>query len=301
MFGDLKKISDNGDYLNVGGVKIWYRQAGKSAICPTIYLHGGPGYNSYAFERTAGPFLEEKLHMVYLDQRGGGRSPVSDSNQLGINYLRDDIEAIRHKLKANKINLIAHSFGGLVALEYLKKYQKYLNKIIFVDISADLISTFENQIKEYFEIAKKLKSPKAKELEKLLVLTEPVSSKLMKVFNYLPVKEAHRHLLYATAEGQVKNEGLDKESNLGGSDLLWTKLAKDGYLDSRHNELMQSIPIKATLFAGSRSKCIGRTNIEVAATTWKVPIVWFENSGHFIYVEEPNLFAAKCISFLAEQ
>jgi proline iminopeptidase len=299
LFG-ASKNNFTGSILDVSGVKIWYRQAGKSSSIPTIYLHGGPGYNSYAFERSSGPLLEKQLQMVYVDQRGGGRSPVADSSQLGINNLRDDVELIRLKLKASKINLIAHSFGGLVALEYLKKYQDHVHKIILVDISADLAAAFDNQIKEYLEIAKKLKISKIKDIEAALASTEPVSTRLMKVFEFLPVKNAHRHLLYATAQGQEKNDGWDKESKLSGSDLLWSRLAKDGYLDSSHGELMRPIPIKATLFAGVHSKCIGKKNIEAAAAAWKVPIVWFENSGHFIYIEEPQLFAAKAISFLVD-
>lgn len=300
MLGATTNNFWDGATLDVGGVKIWYRQAGKISAIPTIYLHGGPGYNSFAFERSSGPLLEKALRMVYVDQRGGGRSPVGNSSQLGINNLRDDIESIRKSIKAEKINLIAHSFGGLVALEYLKKYQDHVNKIVFVDISADLSSVFEGQVREYLKIAKKLKSTKIKELEKLLKPNEPVSSRLLKVFEHLPVKEAHRYLLYATTEGQEKNEAWDKESKLGGSDLLWSRLAKDGYLDSSHSELMQPIPIKAILFAGTHSKCIGKKNIEAAAAAWKVPIIWFENSGHFIYVEESKFFAEKAIAFLAD-
>ncbi len=300
MLGASKHSFSNGTTLDVGGVKIWYRQAGINSSIPTIYLHGGPGYNSFAFERSSGPLLEKKLNMIYLDQRGGGRSPISNSSQLGINNLRDDVESVRNSLKAKKINLIAHSFGGLVALEYLKKYQDHINKIVFVEISADLSSVMEGQIKEYLEIAKKLKSPKITELEKLLIPNEPVSSRLLKVFEYLPAKEGHRYLLYATAEGQEKNDAWNEESKLGGSDFLWSRLAKDGYLDSSHAELMQPIPIKAILFAGTHSKCIGKKNIEAAAAAWKVPLVWFENSGHFIYVEESELFAEKAMTFLAD-
>jgi pimeloyl-ACP methyl ester carboxylesterase len=135
-FGLSKATIKDNHMLDVHGIKIWYSQSGKKNAIPTIYLHGGPGYNSYAFEHSIGPLLEKDLNMIYLDQRGGGRSQVEDSAVLGINYLRDDVEALRLKLGAKKVNLIAHSFGGLVALEYLKKYKAQVSRVVLVDISA---------------------------------------------------------------------------------------------------------------------------------------------------------------------
>lgn len=41
---------------------------------PVVYLHGGPGQGSQSFAKFAGPELEKGLRMVYLDQRGSGRS-----------------------------------------------------------------------------------------------------------------------------------------------------------------------------------------------------------------------------------
>ena len=73
------------------GVKVWYKISGPNSSIPTFYLHGGPGYNSYAFEKSVGKLLENKLKMVYVDQRGGGRSKVNSKNLLGIEQLREDI------------------------------------------------------------------------------------------------------------------------------------------------------------------------------------------------------------------
>ncbi len=59
----------------LNGVRLHYRVAGEGAPGqpPVLFLHGGPGYNSYSFSKLAGVRLEKHARMVYLDQRGCGR------------------------------------------------------------------------------------------------------------------------------------------------------------------------------------------------------------------------------------
>ncbi len=119
-----KNPTTDGAYLRTDdGVELWYKKAGNPKGPVVIYLHGGPGYNSYAFEKAAGALLEQRLQMVYLDQRGCGRSWFEGHpEKLGIGPTIEDIERLRKKLGAPQISLIAHSFGGLMALEYVKAH-----------------------------------------------------------------------------------------------------------------------------------------------------------------------------------
>src|SRR6185437_11360454 len=50
----------------VNGVRLWYRVAGtsKAGTPPVLFLHGGPGYNSYSFAALEGPLLEKSLRMI---------------------------------------------------------------------------------------------------------------------------------------------------------------------------------------------------------------------------------------------
>ena len=50
-------------YVNVRGIGT-----------PCLYLHGGPGSGSLWLEEFMGDYLEKNFQMVYLDQRGVGRS-----------------------------------------------------------------------------------------------------------------------------------------------------------------------------------------------------------------------------------
>ena len=67
---------------------------------PLVFLHGGPGYNSYSFRALFGDRLEAMGRpVVYLDQRGSGRSgPLEDTEQgadtLDLDTLVADLDAL---------------------------------------------------------------------------------------------------------------------------------------------------------------------------------------------------------------
>jgi proline iminopeptidase len=64
----------------ISGVRLGYWTARPVATTdvPVLYLHGGPGYNSYSFRRTAGTKLAARHPMGYLAQRvsGGQRATM---------------------------------------------------------------------------------------------------------------------------------------------------------------------------------------------------------------------------------
>jgi proline iminopeptidase len=123
----------------VGSVHLWYRIAGKPGGTPVVFLHGGPGEGSQTFARYAGPALEARLRMVYLDQRGSGRSdrPKAEDN-YSIAQLVDDIEALRKRLGAPRIDLIGHSFGTILGLEYAARYPSRVAHLVLAGAVPDL-------------------------------------------------------------------------------------------------------------------------------------------------------------------
>lgn len=62
------------------GLALYYDISGKGDPC--LFLHGGPGYWSKSFQHYARDLLEENLQMIYLDQRGCGRSEQSPIQDL---------------------------------------------------------------------------------------------------------------------------------------------------------------------------------------------------------------------------
>ena len=70
--------------------------------------------------------------MVYYDQRGSGKSERPASADYRLSTLVEDVEALRRNLGVEKIAIIGHSFGGLLALEYAKAHPEHVSHLVFV-------------------------------------------------------------------------------------------------------------------------------------------------------------------------
>ena len=285
-----------GEILESRGAKIWYKISGAERGPVTIFLHGGPGYNSYSFEKCVGPQLEKKLRMVYLDQRGSGRSiDVSPRGPVSLKALIDDIEQIRIRSDFRNVNLIGHSFGGLVALEYQRHYPSFVDKIILIDISFDLPACFQHQT----DHAAKVFLEHTEAIEKIQSSDQPPFKKVQQVSASVGTALFQKALLWSDSENYQRYLKIGCESKMqpGGSRLV-RQLVRHNYLDSAHPELAGKIPVPALLLAGRHSQCIGVLNLQKASGQWGIPLIWFEKSGHFPYAEESEAFVETATAFL---
>jgi proline iminopeptidase len=125
-------------------VALFVKEAGKGTPC--IFVHGGPGAWSKSFEELGGSVLEQKLTMYYFDQRGCGRSTSPANNDYSPERMVEDIETIRKQTGENKVYLIAHSFGGVLALKYAEKYPDHVKGLIMLNATLYVDNSLLNQI-----------------------------------------------------------------------------------------------------------------------------------------------------------
>ena len=109
-------------FTNFQGYKIWSRVA-KSAISdsttPILLLHGGPGMGSDYFEPLEA-MANRGRTVIRFDQLGCGRSDrPRDLSLWTIQSCMDQTDSVRTALGLDRVHLLGHSWGGMVALEYL--------------------------------------------------------------------------------------------------------------------------------------------------------------------------------------
>jgi pimeloyl-ACP methyl ester carboxylesterase len=109
-------------FTDFQGYKIWYRVA-KSATSgsttPVLLLHGGPGLGSDYLEPLE-TMAGQGRTIIRFDQLGCGRSDrPRDLSLWTISSCVEQTESIRKALGLDSIHLLGHSWGGMVALEYL--------------------------------------------------------------------------------------------------------------------------------------------------------------------------------------
>ena len=124
------------------GVALYVRVAGQGR--PGVFVHGGPGAGSAVHEALAGPMLEQQFQMIYLDQRGSGRSASAPAGAYGLPRLVQDLEELRQQLHLDKWVLLSHSFGGLIATAYARQYPQHVLGLVLSNSMLNLPASMES-------------------------------------------------------------------------------------------------------------------------------------------------------------
>lgn len=99
---------------------------------PLIYLHGGPGAGVTDLEiKTLSALSYDGYDLYLYDQAGCGRSGRLDNiREYTAERHKKDLEDIVRRLNADKVILIAQSWGSILSLLYLADNAEKVDKII---------------------------------------------------------------------------------------------------------------------------------------------------------------------------
>jgi len=116
-------------YFDIAGMHI-EPKSGKLIEKPVLFLiHGGPGGNHLHFKNDSIK-LQNTAQLVFIDQRGCGWSKKTKKSDYTLENNIEDIEALRKYLGLDKICILGHSYGGMVAQGYAIRYGKHVEKLI---------------------------------------------------------------------------------------------------------------------------------------------------------------------------
>jgi len=112
------------------GLKIYYKRVGDGDK-KLVTLHGGPGA-SHDYLSPLAKLGDRGITVLFYDQFGCGRSDEpSDLSLFTVDYGVEEVEEVRKAAFGDeKIYLLGHSYGGLLALAYALKYQANLKGLI---------------------------------------------------------------------------------------------------------------------------------------------------------------------------
>jgi len=126
--GTFATYSQQEGFVDAHGVLIYYKIIGQGDAL--LILHGGPGASHDYLLPSLLPLARAK-QLVFIDERGSGRSQrLQDASAYTIENMVEDVEAVRASLHLGKIDLLGHSYGGVLAQAYALKYQQNLRHLI---------------------------------------------------------------------------------------------------------------------------------------------------------------------------
>lgn len=133
--------------LQVNGTELYVARAGAGE--PVLVVHGGP-LMDHGYLRPWLLPLEADRELVYFDQRLSGRSAGTvDSASVRLDTLVTDIEGIRTTLGLERVHVLGHSWGGLLALRYAVMYPDRVASLVLVSPmapSAELWAEEESEL-----------------------------------------------------------------------------------------------------------------------------------------------------------
>jgi proline iminopeptidase len=113
----------------VRGISIFERRIGSGP--PTVVLHGGPGAH-HDYLLPGFDALADGRELIYYDQRGGGRSPVSRATPVGWREHVADLEDLRQQWGIEQLTLAGYSWGSLLGLLYALEFPGQVSRLALI-------------------------------------------------------------------------------------------------------------------------------------------------------------------------
>lgn len=260
---------------------LYHVSIGKSGGIPLIAVNGGPGFgHDYLTDAPVWKAMAEQRTIIFYDQRGTGRSPkASRASDLTVAGMVEDLEGLRRELKVDRIDLLGHSWGGILSLAYAVRYPQHVAHIVVVG-SGD---------------------PKPAEHE---FLFDKLYPELMATIPNDPSP--------AGQMGCVTLDAYEKMSYYDQRNRLPEKPNAGGGFSSEVCTAVMLDAMKLDLYPALRQLKVptlvtnGRFDANVAPTVaYKISraisgskLVYFERSGHSPFIEEPGRFKIEIERFL---
>jgi proline iminopeptidase len=274
-------------FKQVNGVELYYEDMGAGQ--PIVVVHGGPGLDAGYFLPGL-DLLSKKYRLISYDQRGTGRSkgPL-DTLMLTVDQYIEDIEGLRQAFQIEKMHLMGHSFGGLLALLYASKYPDHLYSLILVGSGAKDTISFPEQNRT---VEKRTSKEDTDSINKMVAAgyfnTKEGRSKLFPIL-WKPYVYNKKYI--ASIKTSICDSFLLVNSRVGKSlerSNLWSNL----------NERLIKLKLPALIIHGDYDPVplsAAETNRNILKRS---QLVVLKNCGHFPFIEQQEIFTNTVDGFL---
>lgn len=291
-----------GNYYTVNGAKLWVVIVGKGE--PLIIIPGGPG-GAHQPYRKFDSLAKSNIQIIYFDAFGRGKSDTArDVKEYSLARDIEDIEGLRVALHLNKISLLGHSYGSLVAQGYAIKYGQNLGHLIIANGFHSFVMWQENDDNSNHE----MKTNYPEVWKQLMTIREQgaVSSdqQHQDIYGQVPYG-----FLYAYNPEHFEPNPLVRRRaypNAFNSKLYYQMVGKDGdfivgsdigSFDYRKD--LKNLKMPVLIIAGRYDRvAVPWMQVKYKEYCPQAQFVMFEHSGHNPQVEEPEKEFPLIVEFL---
>ena len=311
-----KIVSDHGideaKAVEIGGIKQWITVRGRDRDNPILLvIHGGPAApdlpNRYLYE----PAWADYFTVVQWDQRGGGKTyelndPATVAPTLSKERMIADAEEmvayLRKTYGRDKIFVLGHSWGSLVGLSLAQRRPDWLYAYIGV---GQIIDMKEGEKLSYgWTVAQARKAGDDEAIKELAAIAPYPEADGSMPLDKLGTERKWSIRFGALIHGRTSYDPLENTERISpdysdadfkaidqGSGFTLPKLIGD-MMDADFSSLTK-LDCPVLMFAGRTDYTTPSPLVERWIAKLQAPrkkLVWFEQSSHMIYEEEPGRF-----------
>ena len=277
-----------GKYVKVNGANLWVEETGKGD--PLFLISGGPGGahpGLHSFDE-----LMDECKLVYIDNFGRGKSDTAkDVKEYSIARDVEDIEGIRVALGYDKINVLGHSYGSVVAQLYAIKYGAHVKHLIIADGFFSGKMWQENDDNSNHEIAENY----PEKWEKLMAMRKKGMISNTPEFHDL-YNEVPYGFLYAYNPDNFIHSHYGSYPNSFNDKLYFQLVGKDGDFTVGNDiakfdvtNQLKDLKMPILIVAGRYDRVsVPKWAVQYKKYCPQGQFVMFEKSGHNPMVEEPK-------------
>jgi proline iminopeptidase len=277
----------------LNGVELYFEDTGPRDAPAIIYLHGGPGYNSYSFQDIVGESLS-RYRVVYLDQRGCGRSgalPVDDLSVYTVDAMVDDLEAVRDFLGLERFTPLGHGFGAVIGLEYARRFPQRVAMVIAV-----------NPWVHFPELSRTLLEEAARLTDTPLTnIPADSESRVEKAFSMLNSRDLLTALHFPNPQSRLRLEFSDSESGLLAGGEVQEGLVLNGLWDLEYPMYFAAISRPIAVIAGTSDATSYPGQTDWLVDLASADIAEIDGAGHYPWLDDLDGFALALETFLPKK
>jgi len=280
-------------FIPAPGGRVWYQISGSGRGMPPLALHGGPGFPHDYLEPLAA--LGDDRPVIFYDQLGCGHSDRPDEPSLWtLERFVEELAAVRGGLGLDRIHLLGHSWGSMLAAECLIDGAAGVASLI---LASPILSARRFRLD-----AARLRAALPAEVADALARHEAAGTTGSDEYT-AATREYYRRHLRGTAITEAPEPLM--RSQAAGNDavyeLMWgpNEFAFSGTLGTfERTDRLGDLGVPTLLLCGRFDECTPEATSSYAALIPGAELVVFKRSAHMAQFTEPELYLDTIRDFL---
>lgn len=292
-------IHPSGNYATVNEAKLWYESEGSGP--PLLLIAGGPGLpHSYLHPHFSQ--LANSYRVIYFDAFGTGKSDrARDPHEYTFARDVENVEGLRKALGLGKINLLGHSYVGMVAQAFALRFPDSVEKLILVDTSWGPEMSLAHEENRRNELRNQFPDVWEKKMKAHEQGFSTCSKEWLAAAKVPPEFESSLLFFNPTLMQKLAETGEpgnhDVNCAIAGDNAGFVIGGDMAEVDFRTQ--LKDIRMPMLIVAGRFDRILFPLYQEQFKTyAPKAQFVMFEKSGHFPFIEEPERFTEIVRGFL---